>query len=303
MEGSRWGWWGVLALTACNQVFDLGPTVPAPPADAIDAILDTDSDGVIDLDDNCRMIANPSQHDEDRDGVGDLCDNCPVVENNAQRDDGDGDGVGDACDPHPLEAKDCLVMFDSFADPTTFDTHWLAQRPPNLPAYDPQPDHVTVKPVLNNAGAIVSRDLAMAGPFSIQLTANVTLTTGSATFAIGTGIGASPQVTGMQCGLAPASLIGKAPVITVSQDGSGLLTALSAPPVGGNLLFRLAVPATFPGQLTCRADYGFAIGFETMMVSSFAAGNVGVVVYQDPADLEAIAIYDIDQTCMPPVIR
>jgi hypothetical protein len=33
---------------------------------------DSDSDGVIDLFDNCITVANPDQHDSDDDGIGDV---------------------------------------------------------------------------------------------------------------------------------------------------------------------------------------------------------------------------------------
>jgi hypothetical protein len=38
---------------------------------------DADGDGVIDSQDNCSYVANPTQSDADGDGVGDACDACP----------------------------------------------------------------------------------------------------------------------------------------------------------------------------------------------------------------------------------
>ncbi len=70
---------------------------------------DSDSDGVIDMQDNCVNIANPDQKDIDKNGRGDACDdfdsdgvinikdNCPNTPNVAQVDI-DRDGKGDACD-------------------------------------------------------------------------------------------------------------------------------------------------------------------------------------------------------------
>lgn len=50
--------------------------------------------------DNCPLVANPSQSDSDPEGSdkkGDACDNCPTVAN-LDQEDTDGDGKGDACD-------------------------------------------------------------------------------------------------------------------------------------------------------------------------------------------------------------
>lgn len=61
---------------------------------------DDDADGVLDLDDNCPLAANPSQTNSDADTHGDACDNCPLAAN-ADQADGDGDGVGNVCDNCP----------------------------------------------------------------------------------------------------------------------------------------------------------------------------------------------------------
>ena len=71
--------------------------------------IDTDSDGIPDILDNCVAHSNPDQTDIDNNGRGDVCDdwdrdgvlnsvdNC-INTPNASRLDSDGDGVGDACD-------------------------------------------------------------------------------------------------------------------------------------------------------------------------------------------------------------
>ncbi|HYV85286.1 MAG TPA: MopE-related protein [Patescibacteria group bacterium] len=56
---------------------------------------DTDSDGVMNVNDNCPTVANPTQTDTDHDGAGDVCDNCATA--NPDQADSDGNGVGDHC--------------------------------------------------------------------------------------------------------------------------------------------------------------------------------------------------------------
>ncbi len=48
---------------------------------------DTDSDGIVDGDDNCASVDSPNQIDSDNDGIGDACD-----------DDDDGDSVANTAD-------------------------------------------------------------------------------------------------------------------------------------------------------------------------------------------------------------
>ena len=59
--------------------------------------IDTDEDGICDVDDNCPAVDNENQEDGDGDGVGDACDNC-VDTANANQANHDGDSLGDACD-------------------------------------------------------------------------------------------------------------------------------------------------------------------------------------------------------------
>ncbi|MGB5821286.1 MAG: thrombospondin type 3 repeat-containing protein [Saonia sp.] len=71
---------------------------------------DDDDDGILDVNDNCPLLANTDQLDTNNDGEGNICDtdddddgvldfddNCPLIPNPDQAD-GDGDGIGDVCD-------------------------------------------------------------------------------------------------------------------------------------------------------------------------------------------------------------
>jgi hypothetical protein len=80
-----------------DGVNDVDDTCPSDPDN------DTDGDGVCGDVDNCPDYFNEDQADNDFGGgdlVGDLCDNCPDHYNPTQSD-GDGDGVGNKCDNCP----------------------------------------------------------------------------------------------------------------------------------------------------------------------------------------------------------
>jgi hypothetical protein len=75
---------------------------PSGPIEAVAAgPTDTDFDGVINDQDNCRAALNVSQFDGDADGAGDACDVCVTIYNPSQQDD-DADGVGNPCDDCPI---------------------------------------------------------------------------------------------------------------------------------------------------------------------------------------------------------
>lgn len=62
---------------------------------------DDDGDRVLNKDDNCPTVSNPTQNNEDQDARGDACDPCPVDDSPGADDDDDQDGVGNGCDPEP----------------------------------------------------------------------------------------------------------------------------------------------------------------------------------------------------------
>lgn len=102
--------------TPTDAPVDMEPEIDGNPN------LDTDDDTVNDAEDNCRLIANPDQHDEDADSRGDACDLCPHIVSVVA--DADADGVGDECDPHPAIGGDQLVFFDGFGSGTNVPAGW-----------------------------------------------------------------------------------------------------------------------------------------------------------------------------------
>jgi hypothetical protein len=119
---------GIAPAIACAQVPDLPIPTLGPLDPTCSRVPDTDRDGVLDYQDNCHRLFNPSQVDTDKDSGpppyepvpvtvrdpktgGDACDvdddgdtivdvndNCPKLPNKDQAD-ADGDGSGDLCDP------------------------------------------------------------------------------------------------------------------------------------------------------------------------------------------------------------
>jgi len=106
---------GESAVGNDSEGIEIIPAVACSPAGE-----DRDSDGLLDVEDNCPTVPNSDQTDADGDFVGiacdncldlpnydqaandndvfgDACDNCPRVDNPGQEDD-DSDGIGNVCD-------------------------------------------------------------------------------------------------------------------------------------------------------------------------------------------------------------
>jgi hypothetical protein len=84
---------------------------------------DGDLDGTPDDDDNCPLLANPTQADGDHDGVGDACDNCAAIPNPDQLD-SDFDGIGNACDASTATCTSSDTALCLNADRYKVETEW-----------------------------------------------------------------------------------------------------------------------------------------------------------------------------------
>ncbi len=96
-----------LSYVKSDDILSLQASVPIKNSEF--KMPDSDGDGIIDKEDNCKNIKNPDQKDENNNKIGDACedfdkdgvlnykDNCVNDPNSSQRDI-DGDGIGDACD-------------------------------------------------------------------------------------------------------------------------------------------------------------------------------------------------------------
>lgn len=109
--------------TAIVTVANNSPLVPDTDFDGIpdNCDPDDDNDGVVDVNDNCPLIANADQLDNDTDGLGDICDNdddndgvldgydnCQFVYNPDQND-RDKDGKGDLCDLEQINISQAIT--------------------------------------------------------------------------------------------------------------------------------------------------------------------------------------------------
>jgi hypothetical protein len=285
--------WLLLALAGCNPLLGIDQT------HAVDAGPDFDSDGVPDGQDNCPMVANPGQSDKDHDGVGDACDNCPLIPNVSQND-RDGDSVGDACDRSPFIAGDCLLLFDSFHDPSQFAMHWqpLAQPGESTSQVVSGIDAVAVSSSGANVG-FVSRELS-SQEFDVQVQA-IASDLDKGAFGIGSNIAVDFK-TGFFCVLDVPS----GTLTAYAADGSTGSAATQDSHLDPELLMR----TQFVGAVTsvptmhCRADFGLLIGLASVGVNVPPAAEApGMFLSHGSASVTGIAVYGQATPCPPPIIH
>jgi hypothetical protein len=95
-----------LALSGCENLFQLNDLRPSVDASTIDAIEIDAYTGPT----PAGCWSGAYKGDEDQDAVVDGCDNCPLMDNRGQED-RDGDKVGDICDPNPDEPLEKIAYF------------------------------------------------------------------------------------------------------------------------------------------------------------------------------------------------
>ncbi len=290
----------VLVLAGCNQVLGVDNTIlrDAP-------VVDIDGDGVPDLEDNCRSVPNPLQGDEDADGVGDACDNCPLVANTSQDEVGDHDGIGDACDPHPTTDGDCLIVLDSFRDPSLFASNWTLMTTMGGTAMVEAGD-VMLVPGAGSVGIFANGFDALA---ALEVKATADLHTGSSLAAVASvSPSMSPAVPffGYLCELEPTQVA--AGVYTESNMLQTAADQFSEPPVTHDALLRLTFPdpTVSPLVVQCRADWGVAVATAPIDISPgdvVPPGASGVFARGDSATIDAVALYEQLSPCPDPIIR
>jgi hypothetical protein len=264
-------------LAGCNALYGLDETDLEPPVQ----IADEDGDTVADAVDNCRSTPNTDQHDEDADTIGDACDDCPLVPDPDQRDIGDGDGVGDRCDPHPVEAGDCLVRFDSFEGEFT---GWdVTGATPQLAK-----GSVTLAPGATGATMLAH---GLDGVYDVEVAGIVTLAEDAAFCAASNVTNAR---SGLECGVAHPPGIA---VVGLLGEGGTEMQYYIGGVVGTVALLRLT--SDIGGNtITCRLDYGVARNFlEQKRQTVPTTGNPGVIVRVSTAQITGIAIYQQRGSC------
>ncbi len=222
---------------------------------------DPDNDGRPNINDNCPLIANPTQTDSDFDGVGDACDNCVPIANRNQRD-ANSNGIGDACEEPTYDiARDS----DNDGIPDVNDKCPLAVGSADQ-------DNDGIPDVCDNCPTL-------ANPSQKDANAN----------AIGDACDAQPS--GMEC---PRSITSLEPALHLILDGSGSMqSSVSNDPFGTP---RISIQKTGFSTISNRLAAEFVVGatiFGTSNASDCAVPTSSVLPMQKRTAAEIDAFVPI----------
>jgi hypothetical protein len=297
-----------LALGGCNQLFEIEET-------DVTTSVDTDSDGLPDLEDNCPGAPNPEQVDFDTDGVGDACDNCPLNANTAQQNVGEAEGnrddIGDDCDPNPTKGGDCLILVDQFSDPDQLAANWeLVHGVGNpTPMLQHAGDHVVFQPNAVNKPAFMLAAVngeRLFGRYSVNVVGDWNPPSNFAEAMAATDV--TDLDHHLACGIQKISADASSTFVrfqvsaTMSQVQAGFI---SGPPVRSDFSTRLVVERDTMDVARCSVKWGVADGATNTPnnLAPLAAGGAGIVATNDPVSIRAVALYTTYATCTPTVFR
>lgn len=223
--------------------------------------------------------------DEDGDNILDRDDNCPGIYNPTQGD-GDGDGVGDACDPHPNTPGDRIALADMFDGPTiavTPDTpaNWAlaAGLLTTTGAPDATDAQVTLSEVARAPTFEVGFVVADYGTSPALNTVTVTV--------------AFPGNTGTCAVMSASAGLPLGEVVTevnVNDEHTSVLTTPIAP--GANATVRATREAATTSDGTCTVAES-ATPFAAGPDADFSATTVGVTVQAMTVSLRYVVLYDV----------
>jgi hypothetical protein len=191
--------------------------------------------------------------------------------------------MGDVCDPHPVTARDCLLLFDSFNEPEAFDAHWAMMQPSG--AVRRGAGHIVLEP--SGAGQVILAALDADGaPLTQPSDAQLVASASSGTVSVGVGVApVLGMVGGFRCGIygMPPSQGAESRFVGYQSNGNFTVATTMGPippTVGTRLLLhvRTRTSARQPA-FVCDADYG--IEFVT-------TPDPGLVLVQDPAGAVAV---------------
>lgn len=305
-----------LALVAgCDRLFGIqhfsaDDDFDAALPDSFDPSADRDSDGIPDAVDNCPDTPNDDQADFDQDQIGDICDLCPLDRDDQT--DTDGDRIGDACDPNP-GAIDCLILVDTFGDPTTFASHWRVVADigdATHVMFGPKPTITAAAGKFQEMYAVDGASI-LAGPHDVEVIGQADLAEDSGVFATTFAGVTSPRFGGL-CGVRrnPQASGGISNGVNAAHNGGAVSESSFA--AYGTVFANQVAMTLYTDQLPmagCSVTVGNVMSDATVPIWQNApplTGGSGITVLNTSFGVDAVAFYRqrrTAETCPTPIRR